>query len=347
MKSDAFITSAGTVSRCLRGSDCHVCPTRIGSATDRHGQRAYSVFFLLAGTQVVTLIDVLTPHKRIEIISAIYFGVLIGTLLSYLLILALDPVFRAMKIVAFRGGVILLTTLFLSYLSISILLQTKDDFRFVIPYVEFSRELKGARPLFLDSSALIDGRIADVVETKILDSELIVPEFILQEVQAIADSSDKNRRTRGRRGLDILTRLQNSPNADVTMYQTKDTSDRMTTIDQRLVNLAKDLGGRVVTSDFNLNKVANVQGVEVVNLNDVANSLRPRYLPGDHLHIKILKEGESPGQGIGYLNDGTMVVCEQASNLIGKDIAAVVTSVLQSSAGRMIFGRQAQADDKS
>ena len=304
-------------------------------------------FVLLAATQIVTLIDFLIPHKRIEAISAIYFGVLIGTLLSYLLILALDPLFISLKASAFRGGIILLTTLILTYQSVSLLLQTKDNFRFVIPYVEFSRELKGVQPLILDSSALIDGRIADVVDTKILDSEMVVPEFILQEMQDIADSNDKNRRTRGRRGLDVLSKLQNSSNADVRMIQTKDIDRKQSSVDQRLVELAKELGGRVVTNDFNLNKVASVQGVAVINLNDVANALKPRYLPGDHLHIKILKEGESQGQGVGYLDDGTMVVCEQAGHLVGKDIDTVVTSVLQSSAGRMIFGRQAHTASKS
>lgn len=296
-----------------------------------------SFFVLMAITQAIALGDLLIPRKRVEVISAIYFGLLIGVLLSYLFVLALDPIMQGFQ---FRNSVVMLTTLILPYLCVSLLLQTKDDFRFVIPYVEFARELKGGRPLILDSSALIDGRIADVVETKILDSRMIVPEFILKEVQDIADSSDKNRRSRGRRGLDVLSRLQNSPNADVMVHETEKSDSRGQSVDQRIVALAKELGGRVVTNDFNLNKVASVQGVDVINLNDVANSLKPRYLPGEHLRIKIIKEGESQGQGVGYLDDGTMVICEQASHMIGKEIEITVTSVLQSSAGRMIFGRQ-------
>ena len=165
--------------------------------------------------------------------------------------------------------------------------------------------------------------------------------FVLKEVQDIADSQDKNRRIRGRRGLEVLAKLQQMPHAEVGVYDTKkrEADFRGLTVDQRLVELGKDLNGRVVTSDFNLNRVAAVQGVEVINLNDVASSLRPRYLPGDNLKVRVIREGEAQAQGVGYLDDGTMVVCEQARDLIGKEIETTVTSVLQSSTGRMIFAR--------
>ena len=296
---------------------------------------------MLLITQAVTAIDIFIPRKRVEVISAIYFGLLIGVLLSYLMLQAIHPVFDAMKMQQYRGGIGMVLTLTITYFSSSLLMQTRDDFRFVIPYVEFARELKGSHPLILDSSALIDGRIADVVETKIIDSKMIVPDFVLKEVQDIADSQDKNRRTRGRRGLDVLAKLQQMPHAEVTVYDTKkhEVEARSTTVDQRLVELAKELNGRIVTSDFNLNKVAGVQGVEVINLNDVASSLRPRYLPGDTLKVRIMREGEAPGQGVGYLDDGTMVVCEQTRDQIGKEVDVTVTSMLQSSSGRMIFAR--------
>ncbi|MBA3313384.1 MAG: PIN/TRAM domain-containing protein [Planctomycetaceae bacterium] len=297
---------------------------------------------LLALTQSVTLIDLLLRRKRIEVISAVYFGLLVGALLSYLLLQALAPAIRGTDA---QGAVELLVTLILPYVSISLLLQTKDDFRFVIPYVEFARELKGGKPLILDSSALIDGRIADVIETRIIDAQIIVPQFILHEVQEIADSGDKSRRSRGRRGLEVLAKLQNSPVADVRVQEAKEDVHGKE-VDHRLIDLAKQVGGRIVTNDFNLNKVAGVQGVDCINLNDVANALKPRYLPGDHVHIKVIKEGESPGQGVGYLDDGTMVICEQAARQKGKEIDVVVTSVLQSSAGRMIFGREAVAGDR-
>jgi len=302
-------------------------------------------------TQLVVVIDLLIRKKRIEIISSIYFGLIIGAILAYLLVQAFDPVLRQMVLTHlvheyYVRIIDLFLLLSIPYICTSFLLQTRDDFRFVIPYVEFSRELKGNRPLVIDSSALIDGRIADLVETRVIDSQLVVPQFVLREVQDIADSSDKIRRTRGRRGLEVLAKLQSNPHADVHVRETAAEDGQGLSVDQRLVDLAKRIGGRVVTNDFNLNKVASVQGVDVVNLNDVANALKPRYLPGERLRLRILKEGEAAGQGIGYLDDGTMVVCEQTSHLIGQDIDIIVTSMLQSSAGRMIFGRQVHHTSK-
>ncbi len=299
---------------------------------------------LIAISQSVVIVDLLVRKKRIEVVSAIYFGLLVGVLLSYLLTQALNPLFAMNELFGtqgggYRTGAIMLSLLILPYLCISFLLQTKDDFRFVIPYVEFSRELKGGRPLVIDSSALIDGRIADVVETRILDAEMVVPKFIIQEVQDIADSHDKLRRSRGRRGLDVLRALQQDPKVDIHVHESDSIPAKGRSVDQRIVDLAKQLNGRVLTNDFNLNKVASVQGVEVVNLNDVSNALKPRYIPGEHIRIKLIKEGESPGQGVGYLDDGTRVVCENGGNEISKQIDLVVTSVLQNSAGRMIFGR--------
>ena len=312
------------------------------------------VFFvlILLMTQIVTLIDIVFPRKRLDVITAIYFGLLVGWLLAFQLQYAaqafmtsvgvgitkdaegkIDPENPVARVIGGIAGIML------PYICISFLLQTKDDFRFVIPYVEFAKEIKGGRPLVIDTSALIDGRIADVMDTNIFDTELVVPSFVLEELQNIADSQDKNRRTRGRRGLDVLTKLQQKPKVEVRMLEVREKDDIAHSVDQRIVALAKRMSGRVVTNDFNLNKVASVQGVEVINLNDVANALKPRYLPGEQLHIKVMREGESFGQGVGYLDDGTMVVCEQASNLIGKEIDVVVTSMLQNSAGRMIFGR--------
>ena len=157
--------------------------------------------------------------------------------------------------------------IFICYVCISTLLQTKDDFRFIIPYVEFSKEVKGARPLVLDTSVVIDGRIADVAETRVIDQPMIIPRFVLQELQSIADSSDKLRRNRGRRGLDILNRLQKSPGIEVRIHDAEIPElAGIREVDQRLVVLAKHLGGKVVTNDYNLNKIARLQGVEVINL---------------------------------------------------------------------------------
>lgn len=299
--------------------------------------KAIAFFTLLGISQIFTVLDLLIRKKPIDVISGIYFGVLVGVLLAYLFIQSLTPVIPQTH--PFHTLVVLITLLAFPYICVSLLLQTKDDFRFVIPYVEFQRDLKSGRPLVVDSSSLIDGRICDVVETQIIESQLIVPDFILAEVQDVADSSDKNRRVRGRRGLEVLAKMQQSVNVDVKVMETNRSDYKGMTVDQKVVALAKHVRGGVITNDFNLNKVASVQGIPVINLNDVSNALRPRYIPGERLQIKIIKEGEGPGQGVGYLDDGTMVVCENTSHMTGKDVSVIVTSVLQSSAGRMIFGK--------
>ncbi len=234
------------------------------------------------------------------------------------------------------------------YLCVSFVLQTKDDFRFVIPYVEFSRQTKGARPFLLDTSVIIDGRIADIAETKIFESEILVPRFILGELQSIADSDDKLKRNRGRRGLDVLNGLQGSDSAEIRIFDRHVREvDEQREVDAKLVALAEHLNGRVVTNDYNLNKVAQLRGVDVININDLANALKPVVLPGEGLRVKVIKPGEEPGQGVGYLEDGTMVVAERGRDYIGREISIVVTSVLQTSAGKMIFGKlDAGASDR-
>ena len=234
----------------------------------------------------------------------------------------------------------LLVGAFTVYLCVSFVMQSKDDFRYIIPYVEFAKERRGARAMLLDTSVIIDGRIADIADTRILESELIVPRFVLEEIQAIADSSDKLKRNRGRRGLDMLNRLQSNEKADIRLTDLRVVAvEEAGDVDQKLVALAQHLGARVVTNDYNLNKIARLRGVDVININDLANALKPVFLPGETVTVKIIKPGEEMGQGVGYLDDGTMVVAEQGRDRIGRDMSLTVTSVLQTSAGRMIFGR--------
>jgi len=238
------------------------------------------------------------------------------------------------------GAIKLMIGVICCYLTTSFILQTKDDGRFVIPYVEFAKQTKGARPFILDTSVLIDGRIADVADARLLESELIVPRFVLRELQTIADSGDKLKRTRGRRGLDMLFKLQSNERIDIKILDVEvDRGDSTKGVDELLVELADQLNGRVVTNDYNLNKVAQVRGVTVINLNDLATALRPVFLPGEGLDVRIIRPGEEAGQGVGYLDDGTMVVAEGGREHIGQSIHITVTSVLQNSAGRMIFGR--------
>lgn len=187
----------------------------------------------------------------------------------------------------------------------------------------------------LDTSAIIDGRVADVFESKFLSGPIVIGHFILKELQNIADSSDTIRRARGRRGLDILQRLQEHPDLQVKVYE-KDYAD-VKDVDGKLVVMARELSAKIVTTDFNLNKVASLQGITVLNVNDLANALRPAALPGEPMIIFVAREGKEREQGVGYLDDGTMVIVEEGRRLVGKKIDVTVTSVLQTSAGRMIF----------
>ncbi|MCM1984400.1 PIN/TRAM domain-containing protein [Lyngbya confervoides] len=197
--------------------------------------------------------------------------------------------------------------------------------------------LKPAVAKILDTSCIIDGRIEELLQTAFLEGQILVPQFVLQELQGVADAANDQKRTRGRRGLDLLQRLRERYPERVVIHSAD--YDEVPTVDAKLVRLAQDINGALLTTDYNLNKVANVQQVQVLNVNDLAQSLRPVYLPGDSLDLKILKEGKEPDQGIGYLADGTMVVVEDGESHIGKKLSVVVTSALQTSAGRMIFAR--------
>ncbi|MCO6047174.1 TRAM domain-containing protein [Aeoliella sp. ICT_H6.2] len=296
-------------------------------------------FGVLLGAGAVLAGDVFIRRKRLDVITAVYFGAVIGLFLSYVLQLGLTPLMEQIPSADVADWVKLAVAAITCYVSISVLLQTRDDFRFIIPYVEFAKEMKGLKPLVLDTSVVIDGRIADLIETHAIDNQLIMPQFVIAELQGIADSSDKLKRGRGRRGLDILNRLQSNPKVDLMIFDRDLPEFAGQPVDQKLVLLAKHLEGKVVTNDYNLNKVAKLHSVGVVNLNDIANSLKPIFLPGESLNVRIIKPGEDVRQGVGYLEDGTMVVIEGGREHIGEMVNATVTSVLQTSAGRMVFGK--------
>jgi len=298
---------------------------------------AWIVFLgVMAVAIIVIVVDAVFPRKQIDTISAVYFGMLVGLFLTYVLGVALTPLLEASK---FQSAVQTGLGMVLCYVCISLLMQTKDDFRFIIPYVEFAKEVKGLKPYVLDTSVIIDGRIADVVETHFTDNQLIMPRFVLAELQAIADSSDKLRRSRGRRGLDILNRLRANKAVELIMHDRESPDMEGQPVDMKLVILGKQLKGKLVTGDYNLNKVAKLHNVEVINLNDLANALKPVFLPGEQVEVRIVKAGEEAGQGVGYLDDGTMIVVEGGCEHINESVMIAVTSVLQTSAGRMVFGR--------
>jgi uncharacterized protein YacL len=301
----------------------------------------FGVLLLAVG---VILGDILTPRKKLDTISAVYFGLIVGLFLAYVAGLAVAPLLPMPpggdpQMERVKDIVQTVFSAVLCYMCISFLIQTKGDFRFIIPYVEFSKEVKGRMPYILDTSVVIDGRISDVVEANIFDSQLVMPKFVITELQAIADSSDRLRRSRGRRGLDILNKLRVNPKVDLDIYDRDLPEFAGQNVDLRLVTLAKHLEGKLITNDYNLNKVARLHGVGVINLNDLANALKPVFLPGEHLEVRIVKPGEEQGQGVGYLDDGTMVVVESGRDRVNEVVTIAVTSVLQTSAGRMVFGR--------
>jgi len=285
---------------------------------------------------VAILLDLVLSRRPVQSFTAIFFGLLVGLILASLFrfVLQATPLGGRPYLI---DSVYLVAVVVFSYLGVSVIVQTKDNFRFIIPYVEFSRETRGRRPIVLDTSVIIDGRVADVCETQFLDAPLVIPRFVLQELQHIADSEDKLRRNRGRRGLDMLNRLRRNKRMEVIIHDTSLEAGEM--VDSKLIKLAKSIDGRVMTNDFNLNKIAELQNVEVININDLANALKAVVLPGEQIDVSIIKPGEELGQGVGYLDDGTMVVVEQGRDHIGKALTITVTSVLQTSAGRMVFGR--------
>jgi uncharacterized protein YacL len=290
----------------------------------------------------VVVADIVWEHKRLRGLSGLFFGVLAGLVLAYAINCIINLFLLVFPNIAGAPTAKLVISLIdtaVVFLCITIVLQTRDDFRFIVPYVEFSKHAKGNQPVLLDTSVIIDGRIADIAETNILKGEIIIPRFILSELQNVADSSDKLKRNRGRRGLDILGRLRNCQKVDIRILDAQAPGMKSADTDANLIALAKHLDGKIMTNDYNLNKIAQLRGVDVININDLSNALKPVALPGENLMVKIVKPGEGPLQGVGYLDDGTMIVVEQGRDQIGKEVSISVTSILQTSAGRMIFGR--------
>ncbi|HBI56728.1 MAG TPA: PIN domain nuclease [Firmicutes bacterium] len=269
--------------------------------------------------------------------AGIIMGLLIGTLLIY-------P-FREI-IPVFGPYLAIIANIFLAWVGAIVAVKKREDLVAVFRMSKIPMEMAGgkekggAMPKILDTSVIIDGRIADICDAGFLDGKIIIPSFVLEELRHIADSSDTLKRNRGRRGLDILNRIQKEINIPVHVLD--DTEDEGLEVDSRLVKLAQRIGGKVVTNDYNLNKVCELQGVPVLNINELANAVKPVVLPGEEMDVQIIKDGKESGQGIAYLDDGTMIVVDGGRSYIGNEISVLVTSVLQTAAGRMIFARLKQ-----
>jgi uncharacterized protein YacL len=280
------------------------------------------------------LVEVFIRKISIRNLSAGLFGLVFGVFMSWILT-------TVIKLIPMRPDIFLsIQIVFLvifCYFGMAIALRGKDEFSLIIPYIKFERRDQEEQLIILDTSVIIDGRVADICQTKFLSGRLVIPRFILKELQQIADSQDTLKRTRGRRGLDILNKIQKSTYIDVKIAE--EDFPELTEVDSKLIKLAKVLGGKILTNDYNLNKIAELQGVTVLNINDLANALKPVVLPGELMQVRITKEGKEYNQGVAYLDDGTMVVVDNARYLIGQSLSAIVTSVLQTSAGRMIFAK--------
>lgn len=268
----------------------------------------------------------------------------VGLIVGFIIAFLISQPFSDIK---FIGTIIsILSYLIFGYLGIKISTRKKDDV--IWPQINLKKTPSTKKtdksikkeiysPKILDTSVIIDGRISDICRTGFVEGTLVIPEFVLKELRHIADSSDSLKRNRGRRGLDILNILQKDDAVSV-VIESKDYGDNIE-VDIKLLKLAKELGGKVLTNDFNLNKVAEFQGVEVLNINELANAVKPVVLPGEEMTVMVVKDGKESGQGLAYLDDGTMIVVEGGKKCIGDSVVVTVTSVLQTAAGRMIFAK--------
>ncbi len=261
-------------------------------------------------------------------------GLIVGLLVAFLLgvdLAGLGPIGTIARVAITIG---------FGYLGLRVSIRRKDDIMRPQSWLPARMRSRSApetgKPKILDTSVIIDGRIADICQAGFLEGPLVIPGFVLEELRHIADSADVLKRNRGRRGLDILNRIQKEQN-NVQIYERE--IDATMEVDSKLLKLAKMLDGKVVTNDFNLNKVAELQGVPVLNINELANAVKPVVLPGEEMVVHIIKDGKESGQGIGYLDDGTMIVVDGGRKFIGQTVGVLVTSVLQTAAGRMIFAK--------
>lgn len=290
-------------------------------------------FGLLIGLFVISL-DIYFKKFTVRNVLATLIGLILGLVVHrlYMAVLAYgDFTPEMLSQIGLASGIIF------SYLGVVTVLRGQDEFAVMIPFVKLDTKGSGEELVVLDTSVIIDGRIADICDTYFLTGKLIVPRFVLKELQLISDSSDPLKRNRGRRGLDVLNKIKTNPNVQVKINEMD--FPEFSTVDAKLVKMGQVLGAKIFTNDFNLNKVAELQGVKVLNINELANALKPIVMPGELMQVKILKEGKEHDQGVAYLDDGTMVVVDNGRRRIGQTLDVTITSVLQTQAGRMIFAK--------
>lgn len=288
---------------------------------------------LLSGLLII-FIEKRLQRASVKGLSSMVFGLLLGIFMAKLLsdIIALlpfgDVVHSVLRVIL---------TLVFSYFGAVMALRGKDEFNVIIPYVRFKRQDLRGEDILLDTSAIIDGRIVDIYKTNFLTGRLIVPRCVLQELQKIADSSDDLKRERGRRGMELLRQMQKDAKVDVHIHE--DDLPDIANVDEKLVRLARIMDARICTTDFNLSRIAVLQGVEVLNIHELVSAVKSVVLTGDQLEVRLVREGKEPNQAVAFLEDGTMIVVSDAQKLIGKKVSITVTSILQTQGGKMIFAR--------
>ncbi len=294
----------------------------------------------LIGTLVLSL-DIFFKQYTVRNILAVLIGFALGLLIHRLFMTVISYANFHSDSVRHLG---IASAIIFAYLGAITILRGQDEFTLMIPFVTLDTKGSSEELILLDTSVIIDGRIHDISKTHFLSGKFILPRFVLKELQLIADSSDPLKRNRGRRGLDVLNRIKSNPDIQVKINEMD--FPEFSTVDAKLVKMAQVLNAKVFTNDFNLNKVAELQGVKVLNINELANALKPIVMPGELMQVKILKEGKEHDQGVAYLDDGTMVVVDNARRRIGQTLNVTITSVLQTQAGRMIFAKHGEDSER-
>lgn len=304
-----------------------------------------SIIGFIIGLLVALLVIKVEKDIRkvsLRVIAGGIVGMVVGLLVALILAFGLNMVGKIRENQQIILWIYLLLAVILGYLGLVLGSKKVEEFNLRGSGSKAKDSTEGGR--ILDTSVIIDGRIADICDSGFMEGELIVPRFVLNELQFVADSSDSMKRSRGRRGLDILNRMQKSSAINIEIVEQD--FPKIKGVDGKLVALAKKINAKLLTNDYNLNKVAELQGVRVLNVNELANAMKPVVLPGEQMSVKIIREGKEHGQGVGYLDDGTMIIVDNAQKLLNTSVEVVVTSVLQTTAGRMIFSELKEASEK-
>lgn len=295
----------------------------------------FVIFGFTVGVLVVAVEASTRRRVSLKGLTSTVFGLMLGLLLAKLGTEFVKMFFRIQPEVFYNINIFMTFTCI--YFGLTLGLKGRSEFSLVIPYVTFKRHELKEEEVVLDTSSIIDGRILDIVKSGFLEARLVVPRFVLNELRALADSTDHFKRQKGKRGIEILHSIKKESSVEIIISD--DDVEGVNTVDEKIVKLAQDMGAKILTTDYNLNRIASLQGGKVLNINDLANAIKTNVVAGERFSIKLTKEGKEHNQAVGYLEDGTMVVIENAKWLIGKTTEIEVTSVLQSPSGRIIFGK--------